>query len=76
MAARLRPRGCSLGPSSREPLCALARLAFMETNPLPAKTAIEALGFGSAEFRLPLTPMSDAGRESLLAGLREHGVLE
>lgn len=57
-------------------VCALARLAFMETNPLPAKTAIEALGFGSAEFRLPLTPMSDAGRETLLAGLREHGVLE
>ena len=54
---------------------ALSKLAFMDTNPLPAKTAVAALGFGSAEFRLPLTPMSDESIETLHAGLRQFGVL-
>ena len=53
----------------------LAELAFMDTNPIPAKTAMAALGMASEEFRLPLVNMPDDQREILLAGLRRWGVL-
>ena len=44
----------------------LAELAFMDTNPIPAKTAMAALGKATEEFRLPLVPMADEQREILL----------
>jgi 4-hydroxy-tetrahydrodipicolinate synthase len=53
----------------------LADLAFYETNPIPAKTAVAELGFCEAEFRLPLVPMTAAGKERLLAGMRQYGLL-
>lgn len=53
----------------------LAELAFMETNPIPAKTAMAALGKATEEFRLPLVKMSDEQKEVLLDGLRRWGVL-
>ena len=34
---------------------------FYETNPLPVKAALAAMGMIENVFRLPLTPMSDAG---------------
>lgn len=50
----------------------LVELAFIETNPVPAKWAMEQLGLlRSAHARPPLAPLSDAGRErarALLAG--------
>ncbi len=53
----------------------LTRVAFCETNPIPAKTAVAALGLCRAEFRLPITPMTPAKRDELLAALRAHGLL-
>lgn len=55
-------------------LLPLMRLLFSEVNPIPAKAALSAMGFGQEHLRLPLTPMSDDGRVRLLAELRHLGV--
>jgi 4-hydroxy-tetrahydrodipicolinate synthase len=54
----------------------LAKHAFAETNPIPAKAACEALGFGEARYRLPLVPPTPAKREALVEALRAHGLLK
>lgn len=44
---------------------------FVESNPIPVKTAAAWLGIiPSAELRLPLTPLSDTGADVLEAALR------
>ncbi|MFQ5913183.1 MAG: 4-hydroxy-tetrahydrodipicolinate synthase [Nitrospinota bacterium] len=48
---------------------------FIETNPIPAKTALHLMGRISENFRLPLCPMSEANRERLLRVMREYGLL-
>jgi len=54
----------------------LAKVAFCETNPIPAKTAVAALGLCREEFRLPIVPISDAAREQLMAALAKHGIVK
>lgn len=48
---------------------------FIETNPLPVKTALSMMGKIQEEFRLPLCPMSDANKEKLNKVLINQGVL-
>lgn len=48
---------------------------FCEVNPIPAKAAVSAMGFGEEFLRLPLTPMEAPHREALLAEMRKLGVL-
>ena len=48
---------------------------FLESNPIPAKAALEMLGFGPAVYRLPLCEMSAAPREKLRATLQKVGLL-
>jgi 4-hydroxy-tetrahydrodipicolinate synthase len=49
---------------------------FLETNPIPVKCALELMGLiGSAEVRLPLTPITEANRERLQVALKESGQL-
>jgi 4-hydroxy-tetrahydrodipicolinate synthase len=48
---------------------------FIETNPVPAKTALGMMGKIQEEVRLPLCPMSDANREKLKNILINQGVL-
>jgi 4-hydroxy-tetrahydrodipicolinate synthase len=44
---------------------------FVESNPTPIKLAMARAGIiGSEEVRLPLAPLTDAGREVLLAALK------
>lgn len=43
----------------------LFHILFIETNPIPAKTALAMLGRIREEFRLPLCPMGDANRKAL-----------
>ncbi|MBI5044268.1 MAG: 4-hydroxy-tetrahydrodipicolinate synthase, partial [Nitrospirae bacterium] len=50
-------------------------LMFCETNPIPVKTALSLMGKCTAEFRLPLCPMSDANLEKLKKGLKEYGLI-
>lgn len=53
----------------------LQKVTFCETNPIPVKTAVAALGRCREEFRLPLVPITAANRERLLSTLRKHGIL-
>lgn len=53
----------------------LARALFLETNPLPAKTALAMMGRMAEEFRLPLCPMQEANRRVLRQTLADYGLL-
>ena len=48
---------------------------FLETNPIPAKTALALMGWCTDEMRLPLCPMSEANLEKLKKALGEYGLL-
>ena len=51
----------------------LMQTLFIETNPIPVKTAAAMMGMIKEEFRLPLCPMSDVNRKALakvLSGLK------
>lgn len=52
----------------------LINCLFSEVNPIPAKAALSAMGFGEEHIRLPLTPMEAPARENLLAEMRRMGV--
>jgi 4-hydroxy-tetrahydrodipicolinate synthase len=49
---------------------------FIETNPIPVKTALFLLGKIENEFRLPLCPMSKAGTDKLKEVLTSYGFLK
>ena len=49
-------------------------LLFCEVNPIPAKAAVSAMGFGEENLRLPLTPMEDANRDKLYKEMRKLGM--
>lgn len=53
----------------------LIHLLFCEVNPIPAKAAVSAMGYGEEHIRLPLTPMEDAHRVALYAEMKKLGVL-
>ena len=55
-------------------LLPLVNLLFSEVNPIPAKAAVSAMGFGVEHLRLPLTPMEDGGRAKLFAEMAKLGV--
>ncbi len=55
-------------------LLPLVDALFSEVNPIPAKAAVAAMGFGEENLRLPLTPMEDARRAVLFAEMRKLGV--
>ena len=48
---------------------------FSQVNPIPAKAAVAAMGFGEEYLRMPLTPMEEPHRANLLAQMRKLGVL-
>ena len=52
----------------------LINALFSEVNPIPAKAAVSAMGFGQEHVRLPLTPMEPATRENLYAQMKKLGV--
>ena len=53
----------------------LFSLLFSEVNPIPVKTAMGLLGRCDPALRLPLVPMGEAGRQTLVACLMSHGLL-
>lgn len=57
-------------------LAGLHEALFVESNPIPAKWALERLGLIGPGIRLPLTPLSDAHRETVLVAMRRAGVIE
>ena len=48
---------------------------FMESNPIPVKTALGLMGKCSDEVRLPLCPMSDANKAKLAAIMKEYKLI-
>lgn len=52
----------------------LHRVLFLEPNPIPVKWAVHKLGFGSEDLRLPLVPLSDALRPTILAAMQKAGL--
>ena len=56
-------------------LVPLIRALFIETNPIPAKTALALMGKCEAELRQPLAPMSDANTEKLKATLKKYELI-
>ncbi len=56
-------------------LMALHDALFCEANPVPTKYALSKLGLMSDEVRLPLVPLSEAGREKVDAALSYAGLL-
>ena len=56
-------------------LLPLVNALFCEVNPIPAKAATAAMGYGENSLRLPLTPMEAQNEEKLLGLMREQGLL-
>ena len=48
---------------------------FSDVNPIPVKEALNLMGYGVGECRLPLVPMSESGREALAAQLKQSGLI-
>ena len=55
-------------------LLPLINALFSEVNPIPAKAAVSAMGFGEEHLRLPLTPMEDGTRAVLFQEMRKLGI--
>jgi len=53
----------------------LTRAMFIETNPVPAKVALDMMGHFPFEVRLPLVPLLPANREKVAATLKEAGLI-
>ena len=47
---------------------------FCETNPGPVKYAVSRLGFCTEDMRLPMVPVTDAGKNAIDAVLRDLGL--
>ncbi len=57
-------------------LLPLTKALFLETNPIPIKTAMGMLGTITPELRLPLCEMSEANQERLRQALSAYGLLK
>lgn len=52
----------------------LINALFSQVNPIPAKAAVSAMGYGEENIRLPLTPMEEPFRSKLFEEMRKLGV--
>jgi 4-hydroxy-tetrahydrodipicolinate synthase len=55
-------------------LIPLIRSVFIETNPIPVKTALSLMGKCTGELRLPLTPMAEGNLKKLTQAMSEYGL--
>ena len=55
-------------------LLPLVHCLFSQVNPIPAKAATAAMGFGEENVRLPLTKMEEPFRSKLFAEMRKLGI--
>ena len=55
-------------------LLPLIQTLFCEVNPIPAKAAVAAMGFGRENIRMPLSRMEDTNRQRLLFEMRKLGL--
>ena len=59
-----------------QPIAALHRDLFLETNPIPSKWALARMGLIESGIRLPLTELSAQYQPAVLAALSTAGVLD
>ncbi len=55
-------------------LTPLIKMLFCETNPIPARAAVAALGFGENYVRLPLVPMTETNKQRMFELMRQQGL--
>ena len=55
-------------------LLPLIKAIFIETNPIPVKTAMSLMGMIEPDLRLPMCPMSEANLEKLKKALKDYGI--
>lgn len=53
----------------------LNKSMFIETNPIPVKTALSMMGRIQEEFRLPLCSMSSGNKEKLKQAIKSYGLI-
>src|SRR6266581_4866001 len=56
-------------------LLKISNAMFIESNPVPVKTAVALMGKASDEVRLPLAPMAEGNRAKLAAIMKEYNLL-
>jgi 4-hydroxy-tetrahydrodipicolinate synthase len=56
-------------------LIPLIRSLFIETNPIPVKTALSLMGKCSGDLRLPLTPMAEGNLKKLQQAMVDFGLI-
>jgi 4-hydroxy-tetrahydrodipicolinate synthase len=56
-------------------LIPLIRALFIETNPIPVKTALSLMGKCTGELRLPMTPMAQGNLAKLRQAMSEFGLI-
>ena len=54
----------------------LIKALFIETNPVPVKTALNLIGKDVGDFRLPLCEMDESNLESLKRTLKEYNLIK
>ena len=57
-------------------LIPLIRSLFIETNPIPVKTALALMGKCRGDLRLPLTPMAEGNVKKLRQAMSDFGLLK
>ncbi len=65
----------SKGMELHHKLLEISRVLFLETNPIPVKTALVLMGVIKNEFRLPLCPMKADNIEILKDSLRKYELI-
>ncbi len=57
-----------------EELLPVSNAMFIETNPIPVKTAMNYLGLHAGSLRLPLVPMGEGNKQRLISVLQSNNV--
>jgi 4-hydroxy-tetrahydrodipicolinate synthase len=71
LVARMLAGDLAVARDGMEALLPLLEVLCLEVNPIPVKTALHLMGRCRDEFRLPLTPMTEANRMRLRTVLAE-----
>lgn len=62
--------------AANAPLLELNQRLFVESNPIPVKWALVAMGMMEEGIRLPLTPLSDSAKPQLEHAMQQAGLLK
>ncbi len=74
MVRTARAEDVATARSIQSKLLPLFSALFVESNPIPIKYVMGGMGYGNGEPRLPLTPLSEAGRERIDQVLKGIGL--